>query len=141
MLIFYYYLHLFLIRLFLLFLLQIFGVLIYECLIMPPTLESRALTFWVKEDMKAIFEERFNNQFGDKFWLISKEEFLNKYKFLGEGKKHNKIDDFIGDYVAMSVGSSSIKIETYLTEEKKAKKSTHCGLSKFEMEVPVIALI
>ena len=114
---------------------------IYECLIMPPTLESRALTFWVKEDMKAIFEERFNNQFGDEFWLISKEEFLNKYKFLGEGKKHNKIDDFIGDYVAMSVGSSSIKIETYLTEEKKAKKSTHCGLSKFEMEVPVIALI
>ena len=114
---------------------------IYECLIMPPTLESRALTFWVKEDMKAIFEERFNNQFGDEFWLISKEEFLNKYKFLGEGKKHNKIDDFIGDYVAMSVGSSSIKIETYLTEEKKAKKSTHCGLSKDEMEVPVIALI
>ena len=25
---------------------------IQECLIMPPSLESRAIAFWVKEDMK-----------------------------------------------------------------------------------------
>ena len=36
---------------------------IQECLIMPPSLESRVLSFWVKEDMKQIFEERFNNIF------------------------------------------------------------------------------
>ena len=90
--------------------------------------------------MREIFEERFNNQFENEFWLLSRKEFLYKYKFLGKGKKHHKIEDFLGDYVAMSVGSGSIKIETYITEEKKAKKSTHCGLSKDEMEVPVIVL-
>ena len=113
---------------------------ILECLIMPPTLEARALTFWVKEEMREVFEERFNKQFGKEFWLISKDDFLNKYKFLGSGEKHKKIDDFIGNYVAMSVSGSMIRIETFLADGKPIKKSTHCGLSKDEMEVPVIVL-
>ena len=111
-----------------------------ECLIMPPTLESRVLTFWVKDDMRAIFEERFNKQFGKEFWLMTKEEFLNEKKFLGSGHKHHKIDDFIGNYVALSVAGSMIRLETFLAEGKPVKKSTHCGLTKYEMEVPVIVL-
>lgn len=113
---------------------------ILECLIMPPTLESRVLTFWVKDDMKKIFEERFNKQFENEFWLMTREEFLNKYKFLGTGEKHPKIDDFIGNYMALSVAGGMIRLETFLAEGKPVKKSTHCGLSKEEMEVPVIVL-
>ena len=111
-----------------------------ECLIIPPSLESRALSFWVKEDMKKEFEKRFNKLFKEEFWLMTKEEFLYDYKFLGTGKKHKKIDDFIGNYVALSVGSSMINIETFLSTGKPIKKSTHCGLSIQEMEVPVIVL-
>ena len=113
---------------------------ILECLIMPPTLESRVLTFWVKDNMRAIFEERFNKQFGEEFWLMTKEEFLNEKKFLGSGHKHHKIDDFIGNYVALSVAGSMIRLETFLAEGKPVKKSTHCGLTKYEMEVPIIVL-
>lgn len=113
---------------------------IQECLIMPVSLESRVLSFWVKEEMKEIFEERFNQIFKNEFWLMTKEEFLNKYHFLGYGKKHYKIDDFIGNYVALSVAGSIIRIETFLAEGKPVKKSTHCGLSKEEMEVPVIII-
>ena len=112
---------------------------IRECLIMPESLESRSVAFWVKEDMKTQFEERFNKIFKDEFWLMTKEEFL-KRNMLGYGKKHPKIDDFIGNYIALSIGSSIIKIETYLAEGKKVKKSTHCGLTKEEMEVPVIVI-
>ena len=68
---------------------------IMECLIIPPTLESRALSFWVKDEMKDEFVKRFNKEFEKEFWLMSKDEFLNKYKMLGTGKKHKKIDDFI----------------------------------------------
>ena len=112
---------------------------IRECLIMPESLESRSVTFWVKEDMKTQFEERFNRIFKDDFWLMTKEEFLQK-NMLGFGEKHPKIDDFIGNYIALSTGSSIIKIETFLGEGKKAKKSTHCGLTKDEMEVSLIVI-
>ena len=112
---------------------------ILECLIMPVSLESRCLTFWVKEDMKEEFEKRFKKAFGNEFWLMNKKEFLEKH-FLGYGKKHSKIDDFIGDYIAMSTQGSMIRLETFLAEGKKIKKSTHCGLNKDEMEVPVIVI-
>lgn len=112
---------------------------IQECLIMPASLESRVVTFWVKDDMRDLFVERFNNAFENEFWLMTKEEFLDKYHFLGYGDKHYKIDDFIGNYVAISVAGSIIRIETYLVEGKPVKKSTHCGLTKEEMEVPLIA--
>lgn len=113
---------------------------IQECLIMPASLESRILAFWVKEDMKEIFVQRFNKAFGKEFWLMTKETFLDKYHFLGYGNKHKKIDDFIGNYIALSVGGSSIQLGTFLTEGKPIKKSTHCGLTKEEMEVPVIVI-
>lgn len=112
---------------------------IQECLIMPPSLESRVVTFWVKENMRKEFEERFNKVFKEEFWLMTREEFLDKH-FLGYGKKHPKIEEFVGNYIALSTAGSIIRLETFLAEGKKVKKSTHCGLSKDEMEVPVIVL-
>ena len=113
---------------------------IQECLIMPATLESRVLTFWVKDDMRNEFVERFNKVFEKEFWLMTKEEFLDKYHFLGYGEKHPKIDDFIGHYMALSTSGGMIRLETFLAEGKPVKKSTHCGLSKEEMEVPVLVI-
>ena len=106
---------------------------------MPISLESRTVGFWVKDDMRKEFEERFNRIFENEFWLMTKEEFLNN-KFLGDGIKHPKIDEFLGNYIALSISSSIIRIETFLAEGKKVKKSTHCGLTKEEMEVPVIVI-
>ena len=110
---------------------------ILECLIMPPSLESRTITFWVKDYMKSEFTQRFNKIFRDEYWLMTREEFLEK-NFLGPGKKHPKIDEFIGNYIALSTSSSIVRLETFLVHGKEVKKSTHCGLTKDEMEVPVI---
>ena len=52
----------------------------------------------------------------------------------------DKIDDFIGNYIAISIGSSIIKLGTNLSKDKAAKKSTHCGFTPDEMEVPLIIL-
>lgn len=112
---------------------------IQECLIMPPSLESRALTFWVKEEKKQKFEELFKKEFSNDFLLLSKEQVLEK-RLLGVGEKHKKVDDFIGNYLALSISDAIIQIETYLAEGKTVKKSTHCGLTKEEMEVPLIVI-
>ena len=110
---------------------------IQECIIMPASLESRAVTFWVKEDKKKKFEEFFSNKLKDEFILYTKQEFLDK-NLLGYGEKHKKIDDFIGNYIAVAIGNSIIKLETNISKEKKNKKSTHCGFTPDEMEVPLI---
>ena len=106
---------------------------------MPVSLESRVVAFFVKENMKKDFEERFNKIFRNEFLLMSKEEFLDKH-LLGYGEKHPKTDDFLGNYIALSISSSIIKIESFLGESKPVKKSTHCGLTKEEMEVPLIII-
>ena len=113
---------------------------IQECLIMPPSLESRMISFFVKEEKKNIFEKEFNKLFKEKYILYSKEEFL-KSKLMGEGIQHKKIDDFIGNYVAIAISDSIIILENYFDRELKGKhekKSTHCGLTKNEMQVPLI---
>lgn len=110
-----------------------------DCLIIPPSLESRTLSFWVKEDRKKEFEKIFNETFKEEFLLMTKEEFLNK-NILGFGKKHQKIDDFIGNYIAISISGSIIDIQTYLNPKENKKLSTHCGLTIDEMEVPLIVI-
>lgn len=112
---------------------------IQECLIMPASLESRCVALWVKKDKKQEFENLFNKEFSKEFLLLSKEEVLKKH-ILGYGDKHKKIDDFIGDYLAISISDSIIRLQTYLADGKPVKKSTHCGLTKEEMEVPLIVI-
>lgn len=112
---------------------------IQECMIMPPAFESRAVTFWVKDNKKKEFEGIFNEKFKNEFMLFTKEEFLEK-KFLGEGNQHKKIDDFIGNYIAIAISDAIIKLDSNLAPLKGNKKATHCGFTKYEMEVPLIVM-
>lgn len=107
-----------------------------DCLIMPEFFESRFVGFWVKEEKKDEFEKIFNEKISD-YVLLKKEDFL-KLNLLGLGIKHRKIEDFLGNYVAISIGNSIFRLQNDYFEGKKVKASTHCGLTKEEMEVPVI---
>ncbi|MGN1372015.1 MAG: alkaline phosphatase family protein [Candidatus Coprovivens sp.] len=109
-----------------------------DCLIMPEFFESRFVGFWVKEDRKEEFENIFRREFKD-YLLFTKKEVL-EMGLLGNGLQHFKIDDFLGNYVAVSIGSSIFRLQNDYFEGKKVKKSTHCGLTIEEMDVPVIVL-
>ena len=108
-----------------------------ECLYIPPFLEPRFISFFVKQDKKDIFVSKFNEKFGEDFILYKKQEFLDS-NLMGYGTPHRKIDDFIGDYIAISVSDVEIKLGTYMSEDCNPKLSDHCGLTKNEMEVPLI---
>ena len=111
---------------------------IMECLERTPSNESRALCFKVKENKKEQFVKLFNKYFKSIYDLYSKEEFLEK-GFLGdvnEFGKHPILDMFIGDYIA--VAKSNYYFEYVKMEEEFTFKSHHAGLTKEEMEVPLI---
>lgn len=107
--------------------------------IMPPGLETRMITFWIKSGKEQEFKEKFEERFQDSFQIYTKKEFLDS-NLLGYGKQHPKLDDFIGDFVAIATSDTMIKIETNLSKEKYVKVSNHCGLTQDEMEVPLIIL-
>ena len=70
---------------------------------------------------------------------MTREELLEK-NILGFGEKHYKVDDFLGNYVAICTSSSIFRLETFLADGKPIKKSTHCGMTKEEMEIPLIII-
>ncbi|MDD3999454.1 MAG: alkaline phosphatase family protein [Bacilli bacterium] len=103
-----------------------------NCLIRKPSIETRACTFFVKAEKEAEFLDVFFKKYGENFILYSKEN-LYQERLLGNGKKHPLLDDFIGDYLAVS-------IDKYLfnMSEEPSFKAHHAGLTKDEMMVPLI---
>ena len=97
-----------------------------------PSLEPRALTFFIKEGLQEKFKDLFNKYFQPGFLLLSKEELLAS-ELLGYGVKHPWLDSFIGDYIAISISNKLIK-----TSQHSSFKAHHAGLLKEELEVPLI---
>ena len=100
----------------------------------PPSIEPRALSFFVKDGMKDDFKNEFNKLFGDDFKLLTKEEVFSNNLF-GFGKPHKKSYDFVGDFLAVAIGRKSLFIE----REKREFVGIHAGLTEEEMTVPFIA--
>lgn len=109
---------------------------ITECLERMPSIEPRALNLFVKAEKRAQFKSEFEKEFGRKFLLWTKEEVLRSRVF-GTGAVHPDFEEMLGDYLAVAVSDLSI----YNTrEEAEFFKGVHAGLTKAEMEIPLILL-
>ena len=112
---------------------------LFDSMIMPTFPEPRFISFFIKKHKMKQFEEAFQ-KYEDKFLLFDRDEFL-KHKFLGTGKIHPKIDDFIGDYMAIAISDSAMK-SIYMQNGKWKKEfyAHHAGLTEDEMLVPLIKI-
>ena len=110
-----------------------------ECLIMPPFIEPRAASFYVKPDKKQVFKERFLKYFEEDYILLTKEEVFAQ-GLLGLGTTHPKVKDFIGDYLACATGDKMLGYRTMNLAEDKKFKAHHAGLTENEMRVPLIVV-
>ena len=112
---------------------------LFDSMIMPTFPEPRFISFFVKKHKMKQFEEEFQ-KYENKFLLFEREEFL-KHKFLGNGDVHPKIDDFIGDYMAIAISNSAMK-SIYMQNGKWKKEfnAHHAGLTEDEMLVPLIQI-
>lgn len=109
-----------------------------DTLRLPPTIETRVISFFVKEGQSEKFERLFKQYYGDSFVLFSKQEFLQAH-ILGYGEPHPMIDSFLGEYVAIATGKLSLNYDSG-KRELKLFVATHAGYSIEEMTVPLILI-
>ena len=111
---------------------------IHQCLRRGITLESRCCGFFIKDEYMDIFPDLFKAEFRDKFVLYTHDAFLNS-GLLGGGRRHEKTDDFVGDYVAVAVSGLAL----WNRDDRGAfdeYRSSHAGLTTEELGVPLILI-
>lgn len=106
---------------------------LYSMLKRDPSIESRTLSFFVKEDSLLEFREEYLKQFGEVSILLSHQEVLDKHIFGFNPTK--KFESMIGDYIAVMTTPLSIH-NTY--GNVQFLKGVHAGLTKEEIEIPFI---
>ena len=107
------------------------------CFLMPPFVEGRLMSFFIREDLRERFAQQFNELFSDDFLLLTRQQALEMNLF-GYHQPHLKTLDFIGDFIACATGR---KILSYLPATKTKKfdfTAAHAGLTREEMVVPLI---
>lgn len=109
-----------------------------ECLALPPSIESRFVSFFIKKGMKTKFKNAIRKNFKNKYILYTKKQFL-KEGLLGRGTPHKRIDEYLGDYILIC--NSNLNILYSISGEKDSKHlADHGGITKEEMMVPLIVV-
>lgn len=108
-----------------------------ECLILPPLLDCRCASFFVKPDHRSKFEAQFKALFGCDFILLSREQVLQQQLF-GQGTPHSKTLDFLGDYLACGVGKKLLFYRSPIHGKIRNFRAHHTGLTWEEMAIPLI---
>lgn len=107
---------------------------IVECLSKNTSLESRAVNFFIKKDMKDIFVKRFNQEFSNDFDLYTKEDVIESHLF-GDGQENEIFRDALGDYLAIAKTNKAL-----LYNGNEPLKSQHAGYTDDEIYVPLIVI-
>lgn len=106
---------------------------ITDCLAKPSSIEGRTPTFFIKEGRSEDFKQAFNKHFGDDFYLMDRDEVFNSGYF-GEGNPCLASKEFIGDFVAVSMGKDLL-LQKSLFTKIHLQKGHHAGGTKEEREV------
>ncbi len=111
---------------------------LFESLVLPTQPEPRFVNFFVKNHKREQFFRQFRLLDGE-FMLFDRSNFLEK-GFLGSGTAHPRVDDFIGDFVAIARKNVGIVTESPAAN-RKFPMGMHGGLTREEMLVPLVARV
>ena len=100
-----------------------------------PDIEPRAMAFFIKEGMEEEFAREFVEEFEDRFILLSREQVLVTHLF-GDGENHKRLNEFIGDYLAIAKANTVLAYEEKITVTSKGQ---HAGMTSDELIIPIIA--
>ena len=97
-----------------------------------PSIEPRAMNFFVKDGLLEGFKALFNKHYKKYYKLYTKKEILDS-KLFGDGKQHELVDMFLGDYMALAIDKYMFTLGN-----GKGYIAHHAGMSEDEMMVPLI---
>ena len=97
-----------------------------------PSIEPRAINFFVKDGLLKEFKNLFNKSYSKFYKLYTKQEILDS-KLFGEGEPHKLVDMFLGDYMALAIDKYMFTLGN-----GKGYIAHHAGMSEDEMMVPLI---
>jgi len=104
-------------------------------------IENRSPAFLVKKGEEENFKKAFNKDYGNHFYLLSKEEILNNKIFgeYNEDSKHELFESSVGDFIAIPKDSFSSAIFGD-SDDKSKYVSFHGGYSDDEILIPLIVI-
>lgn len=108
-----------------------------DCLSHPISIEGRCASVFIKPGKKEIFENEFSKYLAADFLLIPREEAFSAHLF-GIGTPHSKANDFIGDYLIVGISNKDLEQEIPNGKPIQPLKGVHAGLTRQEMQVPLI---
>ncbi len=104
---------------------------ITSCFLRPPTMEPRAMNFFIRPEMEEIFAARFNEAYEGEFILFRTDEAASRGLF-GSGTMHPFFSS-LGQYIAASIGRKALFINGV-----NDFMGHHAGLTADENEIPLI---
>ena len=104
-----------------------------------PSIDTRMISFFVRDKFKEEFEEKFMEEFKDDVILLKKEE-IEKYNLFGNQKLSKIANDSLGEYIAIIVNNKFMVCDRITLDDKMNTKGNHSGLTKEETTIPLIII-
>ncbi len=104
-----------------------------------PSIDTRMISFFVKEEYKEEFETKFSEEFSEDIILLKKEE-VEKYKLFGNENFTENANNSCGEYIGIVVNNKFMVCDKITLEDKMSTKGNHSGLTKDETTIPLIVV-
>lgn len=104
-----------------------------------PIIDTRMISFFVKEECKKEFEDLFIKEFGKDVILLTKDE-INKFNLFGKESLTDNTLNNLGEYVAIVVNNKFMVCDTINLEDELNTKGNHSGLTKEETTIPLVVI-
>lgn len=104
-----------------------------------PSIDTRMISFFVKEEFKEEFENTFCNEFNKDVILLTKKQALD-YNLFGNVKCSENFENSCGEYIGVIVNNKFMVCDKITMEDKMSTKGNHSGLTKEERTIPLIVI-
>lgn len=104
-----------------------------------PSIDTRMISFFVKEECRKEFEENFMKEFSEDVILLTKDE-AKAYKLFGTDTYSVHADKSLGEYIAVVVNNKFMVSDKLALEDSIHTKGNHSGLTKEEITVPFVVI-